>query len=79
MKHRVINNQKQPKMRKAEFTVPGDVILDFVQELTEKKLTNEITGVTEDDELVIEVLYDKQESKVVDELEEHLDNLIGEE
>lgn len=66
-------------MRKAEFTVPLDVILDFAQELTEKKLTNEITGITEDDELVIEVLYDMQESKVVDELEEHLDSLIGEE
>ena len=63
-------------MRKAEFTVPQEVVVEFCQELTEHHLTNEITGTTEDNELVIEVAYEKEESKEVDELESHLDNLI---
>jgi len=63
-------------MRKAEFAVPGDAILEFAEEMTSKGLSNEITGVTEDEELIVEVSYSKDESKAIDALEEYLDNLI---
>ena len=63
-------------MRKAEFIVPQEAAVAFSDELINRNLSNEITGTTEDNELVIEVVYEKEESKEVDELELHLDNLI---
>ncbi len=36
-------------MRKVEFAVPGDAILEFAEEMTNKGLSNEITWVTEDE------------------------------
>ena len=65
-------------MRKAEFKVPQDVVVEFCQELTDHSLTNEITGTTENDEIIIEVGYDKEETKEVDELETHLESLCEE-
>lgn len=72
------NNQKQQKMRKAEFIVPQEAVVEFCQELTEHSLTNEIKAVTEDDELVIEVSYEREETKEIDELEAHLASLCEE-
>jgi hypothetical protein len=66
-------------MRKIEFEVPQDVIVDFVEELSERNLTNTITGVKGEDKIVIEVEYEKEESELVDELEEIFDNLTEEE
>ena len=65
-------------MRKAEFKVPQDIVVEFCQELTDHSLTNEIIGTTENDEIIIEVGYDKEESKEVDELEIHLESLCEE-
>lgn len=65
-------------MRKAEFVVPEGNILDFAQEMTDKGLSNEISGVTEDGELIVEVTYDRDENKLIDELEERLNELRGE-
>ena len=65
-------------MRKAEFKVPQDVMVEFCQELTDHSLTNEITGITDENEIIIEVGYDKEETKEVDELETHLTNLCEE-
>ena len=66
-------------MRKIEFEVPQDVIVDFAEELTNRNLTNTITGTSEDDKVIIEVNYDKEESDLVDELEEIFDDLTEEE
>ena len=62
-------------MRKAEFAVPSDVMVDFVNEMTERELDNTIVGTSEDDEILVEVLYEKDETKVIDELEAILENL----
>ena len=66
-------------MRKIEFEVPQDVIVDFAEELTNRNLTNTITGTSEDDKVIIEVNYEKEESDLVDELEEIFDDLTEEE
>lgn len=62
-------------MRNAEFNVHPDVIVEFVEELTSRNLSNSLTGTTEDGEIIIEVEYDKTESNEVDELEEILEKL----
>ena len=65
-------------MRKVEFTVPADVILEFAEEMTSKGLSNEIIDITDEDELIIEISYGRDESEAIDELEEHLDKLVEE-
>jgi hypothetical protein len=65
-------------MRTAEFNVPSEVMVAFAEELVNSNLNNTITGVS-DDEITIEVEYDKDESREVDKLEEILDNLRDEE
>jgi hypothetical protein len=64
-------------MRKVSFEVPSEVIGDFTEKLTELELENSIVGKTQDDEIEVEVYYEKSESKLVDELEEYLDELKG--
>jgi len=64
-------------MRKVEFNVPTEVITEFAEELTNRDISNSIIGTTEDDEIIIEVSYEKTESEAVDELEEILDKLIS--
>ncbi|MCG3165002.1 MAG: hypothetical protein POELPBGB_00762 [Bacteroidia bacterium] len=65
-------------MRKAEFNVPSEVMVAFAEELVNSNLNNTITGVC-DDEITIEVEYDKEESREVDKLEEILDSFRDEE
>lgn len=65
-------------MRKAEFTVPQEVIVEFSDALLKQQLINEITGTTEDGEVIVEVHYEKEESDEVDVLETTLDELIEE-
>lgn len=62
-------------MRKISFEVPSEVMGDFTEKLTDLELENSIVGKTENDEIEVEVYYDKSESKQVDELEEYLDEL----
>lgn len=63
-------------MRKISFEVPPQVIGDFAQKLSELELDNSIVGKTDEDEIEIEVYYEKNENDQVDELEEYLQNLI---
>ena len=65
-------------MRKAEFMVPAELMPKFTEELVSTKLDNQLTGVTEDDDIVIEVEYEQKETETVDELEEFLNDLIEE-
>ena len=71
----LVTTKNNQTMRKAEFTVPQEVAVEFCEELVNHSLTNEVTGTTEDNELVIEVSYEKDESREVDELESHLAEL----
>ena len=47
-------------MRTKEFEVPTDFIIEFAEALAEHELTNEINGVTEEGDILIEVSYEKQ-------------------
>ena len=62
-------------MRKAEFAVPSEVMAEFANEMAKRDLDNKVVGTNEDDEILVEILYEKEESKSVDELEAILDNL----
>jgi hypothetical protein len=70
-------------MRKIEFEVPSEVFGDFTEKLAETRLDNRVLGKNEDDEIEIEVFYEKSDAGLIDELEEHLEdlkeNLSGEE
>ena len=57
-------------MRRREFNVPLDNLIEFAQILDEKEITNSICGVTEEDEIIVEVEYDKSELKIIQELED---------
>lgn len=65
-------------MRKAEFEVPAEVFGDFTEKLAGTGLDNRVLGKTEDDEIEIEVYYEKADAGIIDELEEYLEELIGE-
>lgn len=65
-------------MRKIEFEVPQDVIVDFAEEITDRNLKNTITGVLDDEKVVIEIEYDKDDTELVNQLEEIFDDLTEE-
>lgn len=62
-------------MRKAEFEVPCEVMAEFADELASRDLDNKVVGTNEDNEILVEVIYEKEETKIVDELEHILENL----
>lgn len=62
-------------MRKATFEVPNEVIGDFTEKLTQLELDNSIVGTNEEEEIIIEVHYEKEEARQVDELEDFLEAL----
>ena len=55
---------------KTEFNVPENSIIEFAEILAENELTNEILGTTDDNELIVEVYFEKSEIDFVEELEE---------
>jgi hypothetical protein len=63
-------------MRNVLFEVPYEVIGDFCPKLLESGLDNSIVDCT-DDEISIEVEYEKSDEKAVDKLEAFLDDLIA--
>lgn len=67
------------KMRTKEFEVPNDFIVEFAEALAEHGLTNEINGVTEQGEILIEVSYEKDERASVFALTELLDDYYEDE
>ncbi|CAN5645550.1 hypothetical protein BH11BAC2_BH11BAC2_11210 [soil metagenome] len=70
---------KIDKMRTKEFEVPSDFITEFAEALAEHELTNEINGVTEQGEILIEVSYEKNERAAVLSLTELLDDYYEDE
>jgi hypothetical protein len=55
---------------KKEYNVPVDSIIEFAEIIAENELDNEILGTTDDEELIIEVHFDKTQFNAVEELEE---------
>ncbi len=66
-------------MRRAHFEVPEGAMCEFARELASRQLNNTIVGVNPDEEVVIQVDYDRNETEAIDELEEVLDGLLGDE
>jgi hypothetical protein len=65
-------------MRTAHFEIPEHMMSRFAEELISRRLDNTITGVTRDEEIEIEVDYDRNEAAQVDELEALLEQWIEE-
>jgi hypothetical protein len=63
-------------MRKVIFEVPQEVMTEFAEEMTNRNLDNTVTGTNVDGEIIIEVEFEKDESELVDELEEIHENLL---
>lgn len=63
-------------MRHVTLEVPSEVIGEFTEKMIELELENSIVGKNDDEEIEIEVHYEKNESKQVDELESFLETLI---
>ena len=55
---------------KIEFTVHPDNIVEFAEILETHELENEITGTTQDNEILIDVHYNKNDRSAIEELEE---------
>ncbi len=62
-------------MRKAEFAVPSEVMAEFADKLAEQDLDNKIMGTNDDYEVIVEVEYERDQSKEIDSLEEYLNEL----
>lgn len=63
-------------MRKAEFFVPSEVVVEFAEAMVNHNLRNTVSGTSEDGEdVIIEVEYGKEETKAIDELEKTLETL----
>ncbi|MHB8259995.1 MAG: hypothetical protein ACYDCN_05120 [Bacteroidia bacterium] len=62
-------------MRKVEFNVHPEIIVEFVEELTNRELSNSLIGTTEEGEIIIEVEYLKTESAEVNELDDIFEKL----
>ena len=55
-------------MRKMTLTVPADSMVEFARIIEENELDNTITGLTEDEDILIEVQYSNEERQAVYEL-----------
>lgn len=64
--------------RIAVFEVPTEVIGQFIEKLTELDLENSIVGKTGNEDIEINVRYEKNQYQQVDELETLLATLIEE-
>lgn len=62
-------------MRKVTFDVPVEVLTEFLEAVSDKELNSTVVSKT-DNEFNIEIDYDREESGIVDELEETLETLI---
>jgi hypothetical protein len=62
--------------RRIAFELPLAIISEFCEELSTTDLENEIMGVTDTGEIILEVYYDKNECDAVDELEKFFDELL---
>jgi hypothetical protein len=66
-------------MKKKTFEIPVENILEFAELVVENELANEITGTTDDDEIIFEVQYEPSEREAVFTLTEWYENTVLEE
>lgn len=59
---------------KKEFHVATDSMIEFADLLAEHDLNNEILGSTENDEVIVNVQFDKNDFEAVEELEESFES-----
>lgn len=64
---------------KTEFNVPTNSIIEFSEILAENELENEIIGTTDDNELIVEVRFEKSEFDAVEQLEHLVESTNDEE
>jgi Ran GTPase-activating protein (RanGAP) involved in mRNA processing and transport len=53
--------------------VPPELIGDFTEKLIELELENSITGKNDNEEILVEIFYEKAETPQIDELEAFLE------
>lgn len=63
-------------MRHLTLEVPSEVIGAFTERLIDMGFENSIVGKNDDDEIEIEIVYEKDQALQIDELEEYLEELI---
>lgn len=63
-------------MRTVTVEVPAEVIVEFAEKLGNTHFENRISGITEENDVEIEIFYEKHEHAAIDELEEYLEELI---
>jgi hypothetical protein len=66
-------------MRTKTLEVPADIIVEFSSTLGEYELGNEITGVNEDGDILIEISYEKEDRDKLFTLTEIIDDYFDEE
>ena len=60
-------------MRTRNFLVPQDLIFEFVEAIEENDFSNHIVGTTVESEIEISIDYDTDQRKVVNELQDMID------
>ncbi len=60
-------------MRTRNFLVPQDLIFEFVEAIEENDFCNHIVGTTAESEIEISIDYDTNQRKVVNELQDMID------
>lgn len=60
-------------MRTRNFLVPQDLILEFVEAIEANDFSNHIVGTTAEDEIEISIDYETNQRKVVNELQDLID------
>ena len=60
-------------IRTVTMEVPPQLIGDFTEKLIELELENSITGKNDDEEILVEISYLKEETTEIEELEEFLE------
>ena len=60
-------------MRTRNFLVPQDLIYEFVEAIEENDFSNHIVGTTAESEIEISIDYDTDQRKVVNELQDMID------
>jgi hypothetical protein len=71
-----LKNKIMENTRKIAFEVPVAIMAAFSEMLTKKELINEIIEVTEQGAIVVEVSFERNESKTIDKLENYFNELI---
>jgi hypothetical protein len=60
-------------MRTRNFLVPQDLIYEFVEAIEENDFANHIVGTTAENEIEISIDYDTDQRKVVNDLQDMID------